>query len=234
MEEAFCAYCGVWTLTEEEHVVAQSFAPEELRANCRWVCVPACPTCNRGFSADESDFGDFCVLAGSNGTTTLIRDALFYGPLSRNWQRSDGRGHGALRRTLASLQRPDGTSPTSNEDLLGIPGEVRLVPTERTFRVVRKIVRGLYYSHFTPVRRLPQVLPESQIHVTPIFDVTLDVIDDFTDWHIIRDGVFRYVFVECGDEGLEFAGIDSIWLLDVYRGATFFVVVTSNTFPFVT
>ncbi len=232
MKEDVCAYCGVYTLTEEEHVIAQSFAPEELRANCRWVCVPACSRCNRGFSADESDFRDFCVLAGSDGTT-FIRDALFYGPLWRNWERSDGKGQGALRRILASIQRPDGTSPTGNDDLLGNPGEVRVVPTENMFRVVRKIVRGLYYSHFTPVRALPQVLPEAQIRVTPIFDAELHVMDDFTDWRIIRDGVFRYVFVECEDGGLELPGVDSIWLLDAFRGAVFFVVVTSNTFPFV-
>ena len=81
-----------------------------------------------------------------------------YGPLRRNWERSDGRGQGALRHLLASIQRPDGTSPTSNEDLLRNRGEVSIVPTENTFRVVRKIVRGLYYSHFTLVRALRQVL----------------------------------------------------------------------------
>jgi hypothetical protein len=83
------------------------------------------------------------------------------------------------------------------------------------------------------MRRLPQVLPEGQIHVTPIFDAKLDVMDDFTDWHIIREGVFRYVFVQCENGGLELPGIHSIWLLDAFRGAVFFAIVTSNTFPFV-
>ena len=62
MKQAFCAYCGEYKLTEKEHVVPQSLAPVELWDRCQWILVPACSECNRGFSADESDFRGFAVL----------------------------------------------------------------------------------------------------------------------------------------------------------------------------
>jgi hypothetical protein len=168
MKKAVCAYCGVETETEREHVVPATYAPVEVRGSCKWVFVPACGPCNRGFSADESDFREFAVLAGSM-TGNPARDALFHGPVTRNWRRSDGMGKGALERALGKIRKPDGSGLSSLVDLMTV-GNLRIAPDDSMFRVVRKIIRGLYFHHFTETRRLPQVLPESQIWVRPIFD----------------------------------------------------------------
>jgi hypothetical protein len=191
---AVCAYCGRYGDTEEEHVVPQCFAPPEVQSSCRWVCVRACSRCNRQFSADESEFREFCVLAGSTEHNP-VRDLLFHGPLKRNWERLDGKGKGALLRTLQKIQTPDGISAANRQELIAVPNELRIVPNERMFRVVRKIIRGLYFSHFSAIRSLPQVLPEAQIRVWPIFDVMLGVLDEFTDWHVIHDNVFCMYFL---------------------------------------
>ena len=177
IKEDVCAYCGIWTQTEQEHVVAQSFAPDELRANCRWVLVPACSRCNRGFSADESDFRDFCVLAGSTGTT-YIRDALFYGPLWRNWKRSDGRGHGALRRVLARSQRPDDISPSSNDDLTEDFGEVRLCADGKHISRRAENCEGAILQPFRQsMRRLPAGAAGRADSRNADFDAKLDFMD---------------------------------------------------------
>ena len=164
MELAVRAYCGVYGPTELQHAVPDVMAPAPLRRECQWVFVRACSRCNRQFSADESDFRDFCVLAGSVGDNA-VRDALFFGPLKRNWERSDGKGKGALRRILEKIQTPDGKSPSSQDDLLTVPTEVRIVPNDKMFRIVRKIVRGLYFNHITAKRGVPQVLSERRIRV---------------------------------------------------------------------
>lgn len=227
---AVCAYCGVYRETEEEHVVPRCLAPDNLQSKCRWVCVRACSGCNRQFSADESDFREFCVLAGSMGDNP-VRDALFYGPMTRNWERSDGKGKGALRRILEKIQTPDGTSPSSQNDLMSVPKDVRIVPNQKTFRVVRKIVRGLYFSHFTASRGGPQVLSETRIRVMPIFHRLPEWFQELPDWQSIHNDVFQYGFEECGEAELNLPGVDSIWLLDALKGAVFLVGVESNAFP---
>jgi hypothetical protein len=230
IELAVCAYCGVYGPTEREHAVPECMAPASLKGECQWVFVRACSRCNRQFSADESDFRDFCVLAGSVGDNA-VRDALFYGPLKRNWERSGGKGKGALIRILEKIQTPDGKSPSSQDDLLTVPPDVRIVPNEKTFRIVRKIIRGLYFSHFTVKRGVPQVLSERRIRVVPIFDAPPDFLQEFSDCQTIHRDVFQYGFAECGDQGLNLPGLDSIWLLDAFKGAVFLVIVESNAFP---
>lgn len=218
---AVCAYCGVYTETEPEHVVPRCFAPDALRESCKWVIVRGCSRCNRRFSSDESDFRAFCVMANST-QEDRTRDELFHGPVTRNWRRSDGRGRGSLRRMRANIYTPDGGQ-----------GQARLVPDERTLRVVRKIIRGLYYHHMTPKRCLHQVLPEESIWVGPVFEEARQEMDAALEWHEIHPSVFRYGLVECGEGAPDFLGIDSLWKIDAFRGTKFAAIVVSNTFPLV-
>jgi hypothetical protein len=229
IELAVCAYCGVYTPTEPEHVVPRSFAPKNLRNSCRWVIVRGCSKCNGGFSADESDFRGFCVLADSPGPNP-VKDALFHGAVTRNWQQADDKGTGALRRTLAQIRKPDGSGLTDLSDLVNV-NNLRIAPDAKVLRVVKKIVRGLYFHHLTPIRELPQVLSEDRVFVEPIFDPLPQAICNLSDWHAIHPDVFGYAFAECEAAGLAIPGVDSIWLLDALRGAGFLAVVTSNAFP---
>jgi hypothetical protein len=43
MKMAVCAYCGEYALTEREHVVPETYAPEELRKACKWGVRPLNP-----------------------------------------------------------------------------------------------------------------------------------------------------------------------------------------------
>jgi hypothetical protein len=232
MTKAVCAYCGVHTDTECEHVVPESFALEELRDSCQWVCVRACSRCNRGFSADESDFRGFATLINAPGET-LLKDAMFQGPVWRNWQRPEGRG--ALERTLAMIRKPDGSGLSSRDELLTVKN-LGIVPDVHVIRAVRKIIRGLYFHHFTATRGFPQVIPESQVWVRQICDWSQDDINTLYQCptlRVIHPAVFVYTFIECDDAGLALPGIDSVWLLYAAKGAIFEGIVTSNTFPLV-
>jgi hypothetical protein len=232
MKQAFCAYCGEYKLTEKEHVVPQSLAPVEMWDRCQWVLVPACSKCNRRFSADESDFRGFAVLLNAPGET-LVKDAMFQGPVSRNWQRPEGRV--ALQRTLAMIRKPDGSGLSRLDELLTV-GNLGIVANESLLRVVRKIIRGLYFHHFTATRGLPQVLPESQVCVGQIYDWSADDINtlyQLPTLRVIHPAVFVYTFIERDDAGLALPGIDSVWLLYAAKGAIFGGIVRSNTYPFI-
>jgi hypothetical protein len=103
-------------------------------------------------------------------------------------------------------------------------------------RVVTKIIRGIYYHHFTAKRGLPQVLPESQIWVNPVFNPAphfMDLMHDFEDWYVIHPAVFGYAVAECDEAGVPLPGVDSIWRLVASKGAVFDAAVLSNTFPLV-
>jgi len=212
-------------------VVPECFALDDVRSSCQWVCVRACSRCNRGFSADESDFHEFCVMAGSTGHNP-VRDTLFYKKVTKNWQRSEGKGEGALRRILEKIRKPDGSSLNSLSDLINV-NNLRIAPDAKMLRVVRKIIRGLYFHHFTEKRGLSQVMPESHILIEPIFDPLPQHIYEFSDWRVIHPEVFGYVFAECEEAGLGFPGVDSIWIVDALKGPGFLAVVLSNTFPLV-
>ena len=79
---AVSAYCGKYTHTEREHVISQRrLHPRDCKLVADRVCVPACSRCNRGFSADESEFRGFAVLIDALAGDTSVKDALFHGPV---------------------------------------------------------------------------------------------------------------------------------------------------------
>ena len=122
------------------------------------------------------------------------------------------------------IHMPEGSNPDN-------PIGATLVPSNGILRAVRKFVRGLYYHHFTPLRGLPQVLADDQVDVAPLYDLNVGFLYEMPDWQVIHPEVFAYGFSE--DAVAEVPGIDSVWVLDVYRGATFIAIVKSNTFPWV-
>lgn len=229
-QKAVCAYCGEYKETECEHVVARSFAPEELQDRCKWVCVRGCSDCNRGYSADEADFRGFATLIDAPNET-LVKDALFHGAVSRNWQRPEGKN--ALVRMLEMIRKRDGSGLSSRDELLTVKN-LGIVPNAGVIRVVRKIVRGLYFHHFTDTRGVSQVLQESQIGVRPVYHCSaeeIQLIYDLPNLHVIHPMVFVYAFLDCDEAGLDVPGIDSLWWLYAIKGPVFEVFVKSNAYP---
>ena len=158
---------------------------------------------------------------------------MFQGPVSRNWQRPEGRG--ALQRTLEMIRKPDGSRLSSLEELLTVKN-LGIVANESILRVVRKIIRGLCFHHFTATRGLPQVIPEYQVWVGQLCgwsEEDISTLYQLPALHIIHPAVFIYAFIECDDAGCAIPGIDSMWLLYAGKGAIFGGIVTSNKFPLV-
>ena len=160
------------------------------------------------------------------GVLAAFLVVVFYGPLMRNWQRSDGRGKGSLERLVGKIYHPEGSDPSDTHN-------ARIVPDGKTLRVVRKIIRGLYYHHLSPLRQLPQVISDDRIYVLPYYDALPQSVAAMPEWRVIHPAVFGYGFVECREPEAEYPGVDSLWLMSALNGAIFASIVTANTFPFV-
>lgn len=118
-----CIYCGSGTDLTKEHVPPKSFLRRNYAAGLRKV--PACWTCNNGFSRDEEYFR--LVVVGLLCHTEAA-DMLFDGPMSRSMDRNT-----ILEdRILGSLQVHEG-------------GVVLDIECHRVFRIAEKIVRGLEF-----------------------------------------------------------------------------------------
>src|SRR3972149_4322214 len=70
---AFCAFCGGKTGTRD-HCPSRVFLDEPYPENL--PIVPACSSCNAGFSADEEYLACFvsCVIAGSTDPEAMARE----------------------------------------------------------------------------------------------------------------------------------------------------------------
>jgi hypothetical protein len=117
IEMAVCAYCGKYTETVNEHVLARCFALPEMEKSCNWVEVRACPKCNVGFSNVEPFVRGFATLIKAPGET-LVKDAMFESKVTERWRQPREKGN--LERTLKMFRKPDGSGLSSLDDLWNV------------------------------------------------------------------------------------------------------------------
>jgi hypothetical protein len=131
------------------------------------------------------------------------------------------------------IRKPDGSGLSSLDELLTV-ANLGLVANEPILRVMRKIIRGLYFHHFTATRGLPRVIPESQVWVGQVYDWSQDDIDvRLTDVARHRPGCFCLHVHRMRRRGWALPRIDSVWLLYAAMGAIFGGTVRSNTYPLI-
>lgn len=130
-----CSYCGSPNAVERDHVIPKCLYPRGwTKSAVQLLTVPACRSCNGGWSDDEARFRNVLMMAGNPNEP---RQKLWTGPVRRSFRRHDG-----LRRM---------------EELAGqiVPTEVDGQPRHKiypgrdpaTVRIVRKILRGLVHYH---------------------------------------------------------------------------------------
>jgi hypothetical protein len=152
-----CYLCDAKADTRE-HVPARGFF-DLLPANV--ITVPACKSCNSSFAKDEEYFRTV-VVAQCFATSPAAR-RVWSGPIIRSLWR---RGYKGLRERLV---RHLTTIDIWNEEAhhpVKLPGVV--VEGGRAARVVRKIVRGLYFA------TRDQKLVDSDLIIFRDGDVRLD------------------------------------------------------------
>ncbi|WP_158815638.1 hypothetical protein [Methylocapsa sp. S129] len=132
--ERRCAYCGGRAFTGD-HVVSRAlYPPSSGNSRHRRIKVPACVSCNNGWSDDEAHFRTVMLLAGD--PTPAVRE-LWDGKVRRSFTQPDGRKRARdLFNQFVPVTTPDGPRHAI------YPGR-----DERVVRIVRKIVRGLCHHH---------------------------------------------------------------------------------------
>jgi hypothetical protein len=195
----FCAYCGMHSRTEREHVVPMCLFPESTRASANFVLVPACRACNREVSGDEEDLRNFCSMAGED-----IPEAreLFYGSVMRSLKRQPY-GRGALARIWGKMNKDDELN------------RYRISADEGTFRALRKIVRGLTYYDCKEVVRDDRV----EVKVCP-YAIPPGLDETDAGMHVIHSNVLRYWTVPNLPEDRH-----SFWFLSILRTRNSIAVV---------
>jgi hypothetical protein len=135
-DQTKCVYCAVRDAETWDHVPPRNIFPPPRPSNL--ITVPSCVECNTGSSRDDEYFR--YVLSMSDATGSNPQAALARESSTRSLLRPEANGY---RRAMMALTQPiEIRSPT------GIILGTRLgyqVQYERIFRVVRRVVRGLFF-----------------------------------------------------------------------------------------
>ena len=181
-----CAYCGATNVKlEREHVIPRSvYPPSKADSKIQRLTIPACASCNRGWSDDEAHFRSILSIAGDPNSAV---QELWDGSINRSFEEVDGR-----RRIADIWERMRPVKVGAAEWFAVYPAT-----DPRFLRVLRKIVRGLHYHHGLefPVSDdlvesdvLKYVVPQEFLESMPyhhresdIFEYRFEVFDEFED-----------------------------------------------------
>lgn len=204
-ERGECVYCGSKENITADHVPPKCLFPDPKPTNL--ITVPACEKCNNSYKKDDEYFR-ICVLTQPYNNPTgwkiweekVIRRTLRRSPSLR-------------KRLLDNLIRVELRSPSGV--YLG-EGEALQFHVSRINRVVKRIVRGLYWYHYGS-----KLAPEIGFLITKDSDVSgvTDIINNYTDLSFIDKETFQYrhgIAAEDPDQ--------SIWVLRFYTITTFLVL----------
>lgn len=151
-QTAFCAYCGRNTETRD-HIPSKVFLDEPYPTNL--PVVPACKTCNEGFSMDEEYVACLveCVLKGSAKPDDIKREKI--------------------RRILE--RKPSMVSRFDHARYDAADGPIFSVEIERVRNVVLKLARG----HALFELNEPQLDDPSHVAFVPYPSMAQDVRNNF-------------------------------------------------------
>ncbi len=216
-----CVYCGTNQNLTREHVVARCFFPEQLPPNTQLVTVPSCMSCNGGISIDEEYVrATFCSMLCCGSSPAVQQTTLH-----RNLINNRSLVSILVEATeLVPIYAPDGNYafhwPSLTPDW------------SRVERVVRKIIRGLYY-HETR-----QPLPDTD-GIFVFNNLSVDQVRIISDpertqigksRRSILKGTFEYAYdLTDADETFRERAF-SYWILSFYDGYNLVAVTHPSDF----
>jgi len=196
-----CAYCGIPVgRSERDHVVPSCLYPaSKARSSVQRITVPACRTCNGGWSDDEAHFRNVLLVAGDPNYAVT---ELWNGPTRRSfYEQADGRRR--LRDLYEQMRRVE----TSG----GPRWMIYPARDERIVRIIRKVIRGLSHYH-----EIESAVADERIWADVLkFTIPDEVIQSVTFKHCERD-IFQYWY-----EAYETGELRSLWYLTFFERRTF-------------
>lgn len=198
-----CAYCGTNSANTVDHVVPRAlYPPSKNTSRVQRITVPACLSCNNGWSQDEAHFRNVLLLAGN---PTSVVSELWTGKALRSFGHVDGRRRvNDLVAQLVPIAMADG------ERHMIYPGR-----DPRFMRVVRKVMRGLCHHHtsLSPVSDRQVWADVQRFTIPPEFEMGMMRAD-------VDEDVLHYRFFVLDEEQFH-----SCWMLRFFGRTSFFGIV---------
>jgi hypothetical protein len=140
---SLCIYCGIRAAVKNEHVVGKVFF-HALPLNM--ITVPSCAACDSGrgdggprdLHLDEEYFRNVLCLR-TDMDAHPVANLLFKGPVIRSFERSAG-----LAKTILGTSHM--ATPRAPQGIILPPQMAFNTELHRIARVIRKIVKGLFYA----------------------------------------------------------------------------------------
>lgn len=211
-KKGICIYCGKLKELTKDHVPPDSFFPKPRPSNL--ITVPSCYKCNQEAGKDEELFLATFMFsqAGVTEVGRKLWDQKLHRMYLKNW--------GLRRRISKSLHLSETYTPS------GIYlGRNMVINAEagRCYRVVSKIVRGLYFFEFS------QALPSSTEIICHLLQKPQEFKAAEEHMHHLNfgsrqwPGIFEYRFnrVAAGHEG-------SMWLVRFFKFPVFWVISSNK------
>jgi hypothetical protein len=213
-----CGYCGRITgKNEGEHVIPRCLYTSHTPSIIQRLKIPACPTCNRGFSVSEAHFRNIisaCGFTPSPARLELIKKSIdsFHKPIS---------GKGDFLKFVNQIVETGETF----ED--GKPVQ-RIYPhkdAEMRF-ITRKAVRGLVHS-----LDWKTIIPDDHVTVTQHFPTPPAFEELFTDYYIVPNSFSsRYKIIDQSSGPEAFDEMHSVWQIR-FHDMSLSCVVTKHPVP---
>jgi hypothetical protein len=197
-----CAYCGMTDISlTKEHVIPRMLYPlSKANSRVQRLTIPACEKCNHGWSDDEAHFRNILMLSGE---PNQVVTELFNSSVIRGLNEKDGKRRVA---DLWKIMIPEQTETGERH---------RIYPAldKRFLRILRKIVRGLYFYNFgthisdekVSVDILRFSIPPEIIEITPILHQEEDI--------------FKYQVFEF--DNFDDIPMQSVWLITFFENKRF-------------
>jgi hypothetical protein len=206
MTERLCAYCGKSTLEiTKEHVFPSClYPPSKTQSKVKRLTIPACKSCNNGWSNDEVHFRNILNLIDEPNPS---RRELWEMATLPSFDEADGRRR--VNDILARM-KPVKMADGSNRFMV-YPGR-----DERVVRVVKKVVRGLCYYH-----NIVWPIPDQRVWVDVLKYEVPKVFFDAMEYHHREQDIAEYRYQIINDND-----ISSAWLITIFERVTFIALVS--------
>lgn len=207
----YCVYCQKNIADTLDHIPSRGLFPDTK--DVKFLTVPACRKCNRGFSADEEYFRNF--TANVSILSSPSADLLLATKIKRSIDRRPGLGLKLFQRmSLVNLITEEGI-------YLGPKTKVDIVQEdkERIATVIQKYIKALFFHHFE--KPLPYenkitlvwLTPEMKTQLTKIIG-RIRLVNSYKD-------VFAYGYEKVPENE------NSFWVLQFFNNLAFGVFVTT-------
>jgi len=206
---ALCTYCRRPRPETRNHVPPKGLFSKPYPADL--ITIPCCAKCNAAFARDDEYFR--VALLTSEWLSELEATQSALDSVARSLQRAEAAGFAQLIASSFSIRENDSE---------GTADLVFTLDKPRIFRVVERIIHGLYYHELRrPVPASQQVL--AALHIAEMSDLMwfVEGIPMATVWSA-AGGAFEYTFAKHRVAGTR------IWLANIYNRMSILGFVTSS------